>query len=210
MDWSDLGHPHLGGLGAAGAETQHQQHSRRGPGQPLQTTVESVRSGHRDYHPRWHVQQATPARTRPNFAAAGRGPRATERSGSLVSIQHLAALLVLAGLALAPAASIGCSPEDFPVTLTRFEWVDTCTVTPCPTLKAEGAIENRCDISLGARIKLRALDAAGEAVVVSQLWPFGSRNIPPGRHAISFDQWIGYDPAIVSFTVEIAELRRWR
>lgn len=128
----------------------------------------------------------------------------------MVSIDRLAALLVLAGMTLAPVAAIGCSPEDFPVSLTRFEWVNTCTDTPCPTLKAEGEIENRCDMDLGARVKLRALDAAGEAVVVSQLWPFGSRNIPPGRHTISFDQWIGYDPAIVSFTVEIAELRRWR
>lgn len=127
----------------------------------------------------------------------------------MVSIERRAALLVLVVLMLAPAASVGCSPEDFPVTLTRFEWVDTCTDTPCPTLKAAGEIENRCGMALGARVKLRALDSAGEAVVVSQLWPFGSRNIPPGRHAISFDQWIGYDGAIVSFTVEIAELRRW-
>jgi hypothetical protein len=125
------------------------------------------------------------------------------------SIEHRAALLVLAALALAPAVSSACSPEDFLVTLTRFEWVDTCADTPCPTLKAAGEIENRCDVALGARVKLRALDSAGEAVVVSQLWPFGSRNIPPGRHAISFDQWIGYDRTIVSFTVEIAELRRW-
>lgn len=128
----------------------------------------------------------------------------------MVSNEHRAALLVLAGLTLAPGLSVGCSPEDFPVTLTRFDWVDTCTDTPCPTLKASGEIENRCDMALGARVKLRALDSAGEAVVVSQLWPFGSRNIPPGRHAISFDEWIGYDRAIVSFTVEIAELRRWR
>lgn len=128
----------------------------------------------------------------------------------MVSIDRFGALLVLAGTTLAPVAAIGCSPEDFPVSLTRFAWVNTCTDTPCPTLKAEGEIENRCDMDLGARVKLRALDAAGEAVVVSQLWPFGSRNIPPGRHAISFDQWIGYDPSIVSFTVEIAELRRWR
>lgn len=129
----------------------------------------------------------------------------------MVSLGHRAALLLLAGLMLAPAASAACTPEDFPVTLTRFAWVDTClATTPCPTLKAEGEIENRCDIPLGARVKLRALDAAGEVVVVSQLWPFGSRNIPPGRHAISFDQWIAHDPAIVSFTVEIAELRRWR
>jgi hypothetical protein len=128
----------------------------------------------------------------------------------VVCIERRAALLVLVVLMLAPAASAGCSPEDFPVTLTRFAWVDTCTATPCPTLKAEGEIENRCDIPLGARVKLRALDAAGEVVVVSQLWPFGSRNIPAGRHAISFDQWVAYDPAIVTFTVEIAELRRWR
>lgn len=128
----------------------------------------------------------------------------------MVSVARRAALLVLAVPMLAPAVSAGCSPEDFPVTLTRFAWVDTCGATPCPTLKAEGEIENRCDIPLGARVKLRALDAAGEVVVVSQLWPFGSRNIPPGRHVISFDQWIAHDPAIVSFTVEIAELRRWR
>lgn len=128
----------------------------------------------------------------------------------MVSAVRRAALLVFAMPMLAPAVSAGCSPEDFPVTLTRFAWVDTCAATPCPTLKAEGEIENRCDIPLGARVKLRALDAAGEVVVVSQLWPFGSRNIPPGRHVISFDQWIAHDPAIVSFTVEIAELRRWR
>jgi len=128
----------------------------------------------------------------------------------VVPIKHRAALLIVAGLTLAPAVAVGCSPEDFPVTLTRFEWINTCGATPCPTLKAEGEIENRCDIPLGARVKLRALDTAGEVVVVSQLWPFGSRNIPPGRHTISFDQWIAHDPAIVSFTVEIAELRRWR
>jgi hypothetical protein len=111
---------------------------------------------------------------------------------------------------LSTAASANCSPDDFPVTLTRHAWVDTCTDTPCPVLKAEGEIENRCDIAVGARVKLKALDAAGETVVVSQLWPFGARNIPPGRHAISFDQWIGHDPAIASFTVEITELRFWR
>lgn len=104
-----------------------------------------------------------------------------------------------------------CSPDDFPVTVTRFEWINTCGADkPCPTLKAEGEIENRCDIALGARVKLRAVDAKGEAVVVSQLWPFGSRNIPPGKHTISFDQWIGYDPEIAPFTAEIAELRLWR
>lgn len=128
----------------------------------------------------------------------------------MVSVVRRAELLLLAGLMPAQPAWAGCSPEDFPVTLTRFEWVNTCTDTPCPTLKAAGEIENRCDMALGARVKLRALDAAGDAVVVSQLWPFGSRNIPPGRHEISFDQWIGYDRAIVSFTVEIAELRLWR
>lgn len=107
-------------------------------------------------------------------------------------------------------ASAACSPDDFPVTLTRFQWINACTDAPCPTLKAEGEIENRCDIALGARVKLKALDALGETVVVSQLWPFGSRNIPPGKHAISFDQWIGHDPAIASFTVEITELKLWR
>lgn len=128
-----------------------------------------------------------------------------------MSVLYRIAPFLLACL-LPPAAWAGCSPDDFPVTLTRFEWVDACkdTGTPCPTLKADGEIENRCDLALGARVKLRALDAAGETVVVSQLWPFGSRNIPPGRHVISFDQWIGHDPAIASFTVEIAELRFWR
>lgn len=126
-----------------------------------------------------------------------------------MSVLCRTAPLLLAGL-LPLASRAGCSPDDFPVTLTRFEWVDACTTAPCPTLKAEGEIENRCDLALGARVKLRALDARGETVVVSQLWPFGSRNIPPGRHVISFDQWIGYDPAIASFTVEIAELRFWR
>ncbi len=111
---------------------------------------------------------------------------------------------------LSSPAAAGCSPDDFPVTLTRFEWVNACTDRPCPVLKAEGEIENRCDLALGARVKLKALDAAGETVVVSQLWPFGSRNIPPGRHVISFDQWIGHDPAIASFAVEITELRFWR
>lgn len=124
-------------------------------------------------------------------------------------LTHRAALFVLTSL-LSPTASAVCSPDDFPVRITRFEWLNTCGDNPCPTLKAEGEIENLCDIPLGARVKLRALDANGDAVVVSQLWPFGSRNIPPGRHTISFDQWIGYDPAIVSFTVEIAELRNWR
>lgn len=128
----------------------------------------------------------------------------------MVSIVPRAALLVLAGLTLAPAVSAGCSSEDFSVSVTGFEWVNTCADTPCPVLKAAGEIENRCDMPLGARVKLRALDAAGDTVVVSQLWPFGSRDIPPGRHAISFDQWIGYDKDIASFTVEIAELRRWR
>lgn len=122
---------------------------------------------------------------------------------------HRSIPLLLAAL-LSSSAWAGCSPDDFTVTLTRHAWMNACTDTPCPVLKAEGEIENRCDLALGARVKLRALDAAGEAVVVSQLWPFGSRNIPPGRHAISFDQWIGYDPAITSFTVEVSELRFWR
>jgi hypothetical protein len=126
-----------------------------------------------------------------------------------MSVMQRALPVIFAGLQ-ATAASAGCSPDDFPITLTRFEWVDTCTGSPCPTLKAEGEIENRCDLALGARVKLRALDARGEVVVVSQLWPFGSRNLPPGRHVISFDQWIGYDPASASFTVEVAELRFWR
>jgi hypothetical protein len=122
---------------------------------------------------------------------------------------HRATTLLLAAL-LSSIARAGCSPDDFTVSLTRHEWMNACTGAPCPVLKAEGEIENRCDLALGARVKLRALDAAGEAVVVSQLWPFGSRNIPPGRHTISFDQWIGYDPAIASFTVEVSELRLWR
>lgn len=120
-----------------------------------------------------------------------------------------ALVLTLAGLLPASASAV-CSPDDFPVTLTHFEWINACTGTACPTLKATGEIENRCDIALGARVKLKALDADGETVVVSQLWPFGSRNIPPGKHVISFDQWIGHDPAIQSFTVEITELRMWR
>lgn len=118
--------------------------------------------------------------------------------------------LLAAASLLCTTASAGCSPDDFPVTLTAFRWINACTDAPCPTLKAEGEIENRCDIALGARVKLKALDAEGETVVVSQLWPFGSRNIPPGKHVISFDQWIGHDPAIASFTVEITELKMWR
>ncbi len=117
--------------------------------------------------------------------------------------------VILACLLPSPA-SAACSPDDFPVTLTGFRWINACTDVPCLTLKAEGEIENRCDMALGARVKLKALDAEGETVVVSQLWPFGSRNIPPGKHVISFDQWIGHDPAIKSFTVEITELRMWR
>jgi len=119
-------------------------------------------------------------------------------------------VLAVVACLLSTAASANCSPDDFRVTLTHHAWVDTCTDTPCPVLKAEGEIENRCDIAVGARVKLKALDADGETVVVSQLWPFGSRNIPRGGHAISFDQWIGHDPAIASFTVEITELRYWR
>ena len=119
-------------------------------------------------------------------------------------------LCVVLASTLATTASATCSPDDFPVTLTGFQWINACTDAPCPTLKAEGEIENRCDIALGARVKLKALDADGETVVVSQLWPFGSRNIPPGKHVISFDQWIGHDPAIASFTVEITELKLWR
>jgi hypothetical protein len=139
---------------------------------------------------------------------AGR-PRHLPRRSPIVSARFRALPLLLACLA-SPPAPAACSPEDFTVTLTRHAWVDACTDTPCPVLKAEGEIENRCDLALGARVKLRAVDAAGETVVVSQLWPFGSRNIPRGRHVISFDQWIGYDPAIASFTVEVSELRLWR
>lgn len=153
---------------------------------------------------------ATPCPILPKPAAVGWRPRIPEKNRSVLSVVHRAVLLGLAVLMPAPEVSAGCSPEDFPVTLTHFAWVDSCPATPCLTLKAAGEIENRCDMPLGARVKLRALDATGEVVVVSQLWPFGARNIPPGRHVISFDQWIAYDPAIVSFTVEIAELRRWR
>jgi len=154
---------------------------------------------------------------RPRTAGLFVGAREDAGLGTLRLFERIAAVSALSqkivffiACLLTTAASANCSPDDFPVTLTRFEWINACTDTACPVLKAEGEIENRCDLALGARVKLKALDAAGETVVVSQLWPFGSRNIPPGRHVISFDQWIGHDPAIASFAVEITELRFWR
>lgn len=68
----------------------------------------------------------------------------------MVSIGRRVALLVLAGSMLGQAASVGCSSEVFRATLTRFASVDSRGATPCPTLKAEGEIENRCGCYPGA------------------------------------------------------------
>ena len=58
-------------------------------------------------------------------------------------------------------------------------------------------------------MRLRALDAAGEAVVIGEMWPFGRRNVPPGTHEISFDQWVGHDPAIEDFAAIVTGVVRW-
>ncbi|MBK8018836.1 MAG: hypothetical protein IPK20_20465 [Betaproteobacteria bacterium] len=49
----------------------------------------------------------------------------------------------------------------------------------------------------------------GEAVAVGELWPFGRRNVPPGRHEISFDRWIGHDPEIVDFQAIVTGVVAW-
>ena len=120
----------------------------------------------------------------------------------------MAAFACTAMLSMANARS-ECTEDDVSVRVVRTQWVDTCKNEPCPVLTGLGEIENRCERAVGIRIRLRALDASGEAVAVGELWPFGRRNVPPGRHEISFDRWIGHDREIVDFQAIVTGVVAW-
>ena len=106
-------------------------------------------------------------------------------------------------------AQAPCGEDDVSVRVVRAEWVDGCRDQPCPVLRAAGEVQVRCEYPVGVRVRLRALDAAGEAVAIGEMWPFGRRNVPPGVHEVSFDQWVGHDPAIADFTAIVTGIVRW-
>jgi len=102
-----------------------------------------------------------------------------------------------------------CTEDDVSVRVVRAEWVDACRDQPCPVLRASGEVQVRCDHAVGVRLRLRALDASGEAVAIGEMWPFGRRNVPPGVHEVSFDQRVGHDPAIADFAAIVTGVVRW-
>lgn len=111
----------------------------------------------------------------------------------------------------APAAADDnpCGEDHVTLQVVRTEWRDTCTGTPCPVLVGIGSFQHACPDPIGVRVRLRALDGNGDAVAISEMWPFGRRNVAAGVHEFSVDQWIGHDPEIVSFEIIPVGLVRW-
>lgn len=127
-----------------------------------------------------------------------------------VASSALPRLLCAAGLCLPALPALAfCDYPDVSVRLVRAGFVDTCADAPCPTLRGEGVIVNACAEAVGVRVRLIARDRDEATVVIGELWPFGRRNVPPGEHAFTIDQWFGHDPAIASFAVEVTGLRHW-
>lgn len=102
-----------------------------------------------------------------------------------------------------------CSEDHLTLRVVRTEWRDTCAGTPCPVLIGTGSFEHACPVPIGIRVRLRALDARGDAVVVSEMWPFGRRNVAAGVHEFSIDHWIGHDPEITGFEIIPVGVVRW-
>lgn len=123
--------------------------------------------------------------------------------------QVVAGLMLGVFVAGAARAQSPCSEDDVSVRLVRAEWVDHCADKPCPVLRATGEVQVRCDHPVGVRVRLRALDASGEVVAIGEMWPFGRRNVPPGSHEVSLDQWVGHDPAIRDFATIVTGVVRW-
>lgn len=117
--------------------------------------------------------------------------------------------LILGTAAPAAADDNPCGEDHITLRVVRTEWKDTCTGTPCPVLLGAGSFEHACPDPIGIRVRLRALDANGDAVAVSEMWPFGRRNVAAGVHEFSIDRWIGHDPEIVRFEIIPVGVVRW-
>lgn len=119
----------------------------------------------------------------------------------------VASVLVL--LATAGPARAGCEESEIELRLDRTEWVETSATDPYPVLKGTATLLNRCAEPAGVRVRLRAIDKDGNTVAVGELWPFGRRNVPPGEHSFSIDQWLGHDPEITGFRLETVAVHQW-
>lgn len=122
-------------------------------------------------------------------------------------VRIVAVLLLLGGGA--SKAQAQCSEADIEVRLVQSEFVDACGDGSCPTLRGSAVVVNRCAEPVGVGVKLVAWDAKDEKVAVSEYWPFGRRDIPPGEHEFSIGNRIGHDREIVRFTIETAGVIRW-
>jgi len=106
-------------------------------------------------------------------------------------------------------ASANCTEDDIEVRLVQSEFVDACGDGSCPTLRGSAVVVNRCAEAVGIQVKLIAWDRDDEKVAVSQYWPFGRSDVPPGEHEFSIGSRIGYKREIAKFTIESAGVIRW-
>lgn len=125
-----------------------------------------------------------------------------------MKVVRIVAMCVVLG-AVARTAHAQCPEEDVEVRLVQSEFVDACGDGSCPTLRGSAVVVNRCAEAVGVGVKLVAWDAHDEKVAVSEYWPFGRRDVPPGEHEFSIGSRIGYDREIVKFTIETTGVIRW-
>ena len=71
-------------------------------------------------------------------------------------------------------------------------------------------LTNRCSEPVGVQLKMTAYDRTRTPVATRELWPASTRNIPPGDHTFSLDQWFDYDPEMKTFDLIPIEVREWR
>lgn len=114
-------------------------------------------------------------------------------------MRHLVLLLV----ALAPFfASAECKIADVSVRITKAQWVNPCTTRACFSLKGAAVLKHACPEPVGIQVRIVGMDKAGEPIAARELWPFSTREIPPGTHTFSLENWLDYDPDVATFELQ--------
>lgn len=103
-----------------------------------------------------------------------------------------------------------CTLSDITIKSMRVKFVDECRRSPCIYMKGVAMLTNRCSEPIGVQVKMTAYDRTGAPVATRELWPAGTRNIPPGDYTFSLDQWLDYDPDMKTFDLVPIEVRQWR
>lgn len=110
-------------------------------------------------------------------------------------------------LALLAASADACQVADVSARITRARWVDACGNGKCMQLKGAAILESRCQEPARVKVRLDGLDQSGEVIATVEMWAFGMRTVGAGAYPFALDNWLDFDPAVVTFGVVPVEVR---